>query len=134
MTIDAAMATFVEDLLARVRLIVREEVRVALAEPSGPSRAPVTPPAMFLTPRDVASTIGVTEPTVREWIRRGELPASRIGTNGRRLLVSRADLDAYVARQSSKPAREADLDRLAASIVSLDRARASRATRRKQDG
>ena len=34
---------------------------------------------LMLTVRDVAATLKVTEPTVREWIRSGELPAIDLG-------------------------------------------------------
>jgi len=42
---------------------------------------------------EVADRVRTSATTVRKWIRRGQLPARRIG---RRLLVRRADLDRLI--------------------------------------
>jgi excisionase family DNA binding protein len=52
----------------------------------------------FLTVDEVATTQKVNPQTVRNWIDRGALPAYRIG---RRVRISRADFDEFVARGST---------------------------------
>ena len=47
----------------------------------------------FLTVAEVASTLRLTEQTVRNWIDDGKLPAFRIG---RRVRVARSDFDRLV--------------------------------------
>jgi excisionase family DNA binding protein len=56
-------------------------------------------PEQLLTVADTASHIGAHEQTVRLWIKRGELKASKFGTRiGYR--IRRADYDAFLARRS----------------------------------
>jgi excisionase family DNA binding protein len=52
----------------------------------------------FLTVDEVAARLKVNSQTVRNWIDRGALPAYRIG---RRVRISRADFDEFVARGST---------------------------------
>ena len=125
-----SLAGVVEALLEDVRLIVREELREALSTPSAKRAAEATNQAPeLLRPHDVAKLLGVTEPTVREWIHRGELPAARVGTKGRRLVVRRVDVDAYLRARSADAASHVDLDEQAARIVSFANARVARASR-----
>jgi excisionase family DNA binding protein len=48
----------------------------------------------FLTPSEVARTLKTVHATALAYIRSGQIPASRIG---RRYVVRRSDLDAFVA-------------------------------------
>lgn len=50
----------------------------------------------LLRMRQVADALGVSEMTIRRLIRRGELPAVRVGIQ---LRVPRADVLAYLTRQ-----------------------------------
>lgn len=54
-----------------------------------------TPPAQkYVTLKDSAEYLGVTERTIRNFIARGDLPAYRIGN--RALRIDRADLDKII--------------------------------------
>src|SRR4051812_9548348 len=89
-----ARSTTIEET---IRQVVREEVRAALEEHI-PRRAPAEParlPLALLTVEQVAERCRAKPKTVREWIRRGVLPAAKAG--GRRYLVSPADLDRFLA-------------------------------------
>ena len=60
----------------------------------------LTPPPRMLSPGAIADLLGVSRRTVYRWIASRELPAARTsGTHGR-LLIRRADLEAFLeARQ-----------------------------------
>jgi excisionase family DNA binding protein len=56
-------------------------------------------PEQLLTVADIAGHIGAHEQTVRLWIKRGELKASKFGTRiGYR--IRRADYQAFLTRRS----------------------------------
>lgn len=56
-------------------------------------------PEQLLTVADIASHIGAHEQTVRLWIKRGELKASKFGTRiGYR--IRRADYDAFLIQRT----------------------------------
>ena len=55
----------------------------------------------FVRVSEVARLYGVSESTVRNWINRGDLKAYRIRP-GEAVRISRHDLDALVARQTSR--------------------------------
>lgn len=60
----------------------------------------------YLTPPQIAKTLGVTAEKVIGWIRRGELRASNIATNlgGRpRFIVAPADLAAFLESRRPQP-------------------------------
>jgi excisionase family DNA binding protein len=55
----------------------------------------------FLTVAEVATILRLNEQTIRNWIDQGQLPAVRIG---RRIRITRADLQHVIDRGSSAPA------------------------------
>lgn len=61
----------------------------------------------LLTAAEVADQLRVSTMTIYRLIRRGELPAVRVGRNYR---VRETDLDAYLAAQTVGPADLARLD------------------------
>src|SRR3954470_4885478 len=107
-----ARSTTIEET---IRQVVREEVRAALEEHI-PRRAPAEPkrsPLALFTVEQVAERCHAKPKTVREWIRRGVLPAAKAG--GRRYLVSPADLDRFLTSGASVEANatvEGELARL----------------------
>ena len=70
-----------------LRRIVREELRAALED------RPASPAGVWLTTEEAAEVAGVSPKTVRAWVAAG-LRARR---RGRRIVIARADLDAYRA-------------------------------------
>ncbi len=100
-TLDARLAAF-EALLARIDEAVRGRSAAASASD-------------LLTTADAAKIASVRPATVRDWIRRGRLPAS-IPPGARRRLVRRADLLAFLRGGEGRP-EGADLDALADKIV-----------------
>lgn len=63
----------------------------------------------MLTVRDIATTLGVTEPTVCKWIKSGELPAIELaGRTGYR--IAESDLEAFIQgrRRKAGESRSAD--------------------------
>ncbi len=50
----------------------------------------------YVSPRDVASRLGVSRETVLRWVRQGILPAIKIGQTIR---ISRARLDRWLTEQ-----------------------------------
>jgi excisionase family DNA binding protein len=58
----------------------------------------VDAPESLLTVREVAAYLACAEETVKRLVRRGELPATRIGT---RLRFARADVEAYQAAHAA---------------------------------
>lgn len=92
---------FEEVLRDILREVVREEFapiveRLNRIEAQGAQ----TPPAAeeYITAAEAAKVASVRADTVREWVRRGDLPAHRAG---RLLRVRRDELEAYLARQSN---------------------------------
>ena len=57
-------------------------------------RSSVRPALQFFTISDVADFLGVSERSVRRWIKLGDLPAHRFGAAER---IAEADLRAYVS-------------------------------------
>jgi excisionase family DNA binding protein len=56
-----------------------------------------TPNTGFLTVREAAHRAGVAEPTVRRWFRDPNVPINRYRTGARGVLVSEAELTAFLA-------------------------------------
>lgn len=50
----------------------------------------------YLTMREVADRLGLSEATVRKIIKSGELPASRIGPSGKTVRIAVDDLVTYM--------------------------------------
>ena len=54
-----------------------------------------TPPTFF-TERSLASYLAVSDRTIRNWIRRGELPSYKLGASRR---IDPADVNAFLAQR-----------------------------------
>lgn len=59
---------------------------------------PLPTNATYLSVRQIADLFGVCPKTVRRWIARGDLPATRLGRDWR---VARSDLKAFAAARSN---------------------------------
>ena len=110
-----------------VREVVRDEVRAALAALIvAPTAREETPAGALLTVREVALELKVTEPTVREWIKSGELSARRLGGRGQKRLlrVTRESLDAFKRRRAAGDDADAgSVDEQARDILNIVRAK-----------
>jgi excisionase family DNA binding protein len=53
------------------------------------------PAATFFTERTLATYLAVSDRTIRNWIRRGELPSYKFGASRR---IDPADVDAFLLR------------------------------------
>jgi excisionase family DNA binding protein len=128
----AGPATLDEALRAAMRDILREELPALLEEVLKKHRVeqhnnearPAAIEDKLLSVDEVAARLGVSKPTVRRWIQKGELTASCVGP--RRLLrVRQTDVDAFLdsSRQKAPSAPPSDLDAAAATIVACARSR-----------
>lgn len=54
-----------------------------------------TPSPDFFTERTLAAYLAVSDRTIRNWIRRGDLPSYKLGASRR---IDPADVDAFLAR------------------------------------
>lgn len=59
------------------------------------------PPITFFTERSLAAYLAVSDRTIRNWIRRGELPSYKLGAARR---IDPADVDAFLAQRKDEPA------------------------------
>jgi excisionase family DNA binding protein len=59
------------------------------------------PPITFFTERTLAAYLAVSDRTIRNWIRRGELPSYKLGASRR---IDPADVDAFLAQRREEPA------------------------------
>lgn len=59
------------------------------------------PPVAFFTERTLATYLAVSDRTIRNWIRRGELPSYKLGASRR---IDPADVDAFLAQRRDEPA------------------------------
>lgn len=50
----------------------------------------------YLTMREVAETLGLSEATIRKLVRSQEIPALRIGPAGKTVRIAAVDLEAYI--------------------------------------
>ncbi len=73
-----------------------------MADAEGP------PDAVVLTVEEVARRLRVSEATVYNLIRGGQLPAFRVGRSWR---VDERDLDEYIRRQKTRPTQSAQKGR-----------------------
>lgn len=88
-----------------------------------PGRGQSEAAGRLLTVEDVAQRCGVTEPTVRGWIKSGGLRALTPGT-GRVYRVRREDLDAFLARHPGNEGEPPDVDDEVERILSREHVRA----------
>jgi excisionase family DNA binding protein len=58
------------------------------------------PPATFFTERSLAAYLAVSDRTIRNWIRRGELPSYKLGAARR---IDPADVDTFLAQRRDEP-------------------------------
>ncbi len=59
------------------------------------------PPITFFTERSLAAYLAVSDRTIRNWIRSGELPSYKLGAARR---IDPADVDAFLAQRKDEPA------------------------------
>lgn len=59
------------------------------------------PPITFFTERTLAAYLAVSDRTIRNWIRGGELPSYKLGASRR---IDPADVDAFLAQRRDEPA------------------------------
>lgn len=57
----------------------------------------------FYTPNDIANIMGVTERTVRDWVRKGKLKGIRL-TDSKGVRISQQDLDKFIEDNQVKTA------------------------------
>ncbi len=99
------------EVAAFVREVARTEVEAILSR-----RDARSPASGMLTTREVAQQLKVKDETVRTWIGRGELAATRLGP-GRGWRVSQADLDRWLARTLGGQQGQPDPSARASEIV-----------------
>ena len=58
------------------------------------------PPITFFTERSLAAYLAVSDRTIRNWIRRGELPSYKLGASRR---IDPADVDVFLAQRRELP-------------------------------
>jgi excisionase family DNA binding protein len=58
-------------------------------------------PVAFFTERTLASFLAVSDRTIRNWIRRGEMPSYKLGGSRR---IDPADVDDFLARHRDEAA------------------------------
>jgi len=61
---------------------------------------PKTAGPTFFTERTLATYLAVSDRTIRNWIRRGELPSYKLGASRR---IDPADVDAFLAQRRELP-------------------------------
>lgn len=136
--------SFDEVLREAVQAILRDELPEALraalgrvlpelglprlpnvGSPSGGATVPGT----LHTVREVAGELRVTEPTVRDWIKAGELPARRLGGRGQKRLlrITREALDEFKRRRfTDGDGHTGSVDEQADDILNTVRAKGAR--------
>ena len=70
----------------------------------------------YLTPQEAAEMVRVRAETVRTWVRGGDLPGHYAG---RKLLIRRDELEAYLARGKEPTSREVDEERLGSLLSEM---------------
>jgi excisionase family DNA binding protein len=130
-SLETAAASLVDAFRAILRATLREEIaslREVIVAASGGARMEATSgagEARLLSVGEVASRLGATPATVREWIKKGYLPAVALGPAGRKYGLRWGDVEASL-EQRRTGVRPADTDAAAREIVAASRARASR--------
>lgn len=103
-TLDAVLREgvrrlFREELAPLIRTEVAQTVRRHLGEARQDHHQPLQSKLpLMMTVKEIAAHCGVTEPTVRDWIKAGYLPAHRPGA-GRIYRIRREDLDAFLLKR-----------------------------------
>jgi len=120
----SALEAALTDIL---RPLIRAELEGALASLApqvvaavAASATPATPARnSLLTVEDIARFCQVTAPTVRGWIRDGQLPAVQLGDVNRRctLRVKREVFDDFIERRRATAEGHADLDTMADLVL-----------------
>lgn len=122
-TLEAMLRSMMGDAFREELLAALREVLPLLREMLGREREQASPATEveLMTVAQVAQQLRVSEPTVRRWISKGELPAARIGPRCL-VRVRRADVEKFLdsVRQKSSGAPD-DLDARATKIVSRAR-------------
>ena len=62
----------------------------------------IVPVSNYMTIREVADYLGVSERTVRTWVKAGDLPVIRLGPSGKLVRIAADDLNAYVTERRRK--------------------------------
>jgi excisionase family DNA binding protein len=117
-------------MVADVRAVVREELRAFSGERSSELIPGGTGDRRtYYTVTDVATMFGVKAPTVRQWIKRGELGVIQL-PGSRKYRVSVAEVQAFGRRRASQRGGAApDLEAMADKIVDMTQRRAERISR-----
>jgi excisionase family DNA binding protein len=111
-TIDGLLRQILREI---VRGVMREELPEALAALMATAAPEPAPESRYLTPQEAAARCGVSEKTIRTWVQRGKLPASRAG---RLLRIDRRDLEDYLTSGNGAPSsNRLDADALASNIL-----------------
>ncbi len=87
----ATLALLSEAFLEAIRQAVREEIQAAIGQNWADSKAPDAKP--YLTIKEAAELARLALPTIRLYIRRGELKSYRVG---RRVIIKRTDLESFL--------------------------------------
>jgi excisionase family DNA binding protein len=111
----------VRDELAGLKAELLAAFRRAQTDTGARSDADAT---RLLSVAEVASRVGATPATVREWIKDGYLPAVALGPAGRKYAIRWVDVEASLVRRDKAPIGM-DLDAEASQIVGAARARAA---------
>lgn len=138
MSAGAVHSPFEDAVRTMLREVIRDEVRAVVKEcfaevlaehtTQSPNSTPASTPQEYLTVRDVARELQITEPTVREWIHAGVLRAKRFGGKGakRAMRIARAEFERFKSLCATGEGRVLDLDHLADDIVRSTRAKVAR--------
>src|SRR5205809_686526 len=91
-SLDLLLEALVARLAAELLPVLRTEIRTVLADlPGNPATVTGRTDSRLLSVADVAARLGVTQPTIREWIRTGYLRATPVGPAGRKYAISESD-------------------------------------------
>lgn len=100
-------------------------MRQRSACPSGSMHNTIMPPTPLLTPREAARMLGISYPTVKQWILSGKLKT--VPTPGGHHRIAQSTLRPFLAKDKSKPAAESreryrrvsGRNQLAGNVVSI---------------
>lgn len=109
-TLDSMLRDMLHDV---VRAAVHEELTAWLAQQDAPPPASEQDPE-FLSAEAAAEIAGVTDKTVRAWVRQDKL---RGHWAGRLLRIERKELDRFLKESRSKEHNEVDVDALASELL-----------------
>lgn len=121
----------VDALRALVKAAVREVLDEERQQRPAALNGPTNQLPRWLTVAGAAKELNVCQRTVREWIRRGGLEASKIG---RHLRIAREDLEHFVGARRSRRATEAEINAAVERILAPRPPRPTAAKRRSEQG